>query len=187
MQVITLIHANKVLEFMSDNPAQSTAQLRERECEIAAIAFKARVRVFGWTNWITIVVPSLLAAFAGAAVFADSEWRVLTGSAALLSALLTAIHKGRNCDAYQAECQRLAQTYDGLAARYRTLYQLDIDNAEKKLLELDATLAVVRETSVADVPDAYKLKAAAKVDSKHHRLAGAADRTDSIVNLTAPQ
>ena len=142
------------------NKTPPIARLRERECEIEAVAFKKRLNFLWWPNWATIVLPSMLSAFAGAAVFASSttgiNWKIWTGGAALLSALLVAIHKGLNCDAYQAECRRLVQAYSGLATRYRTLHQVDVDGAKEKLLELDAALAAIRETATVDAPDVYR-------------------------------
>lgn len=83
----------------------------------------------------------------------------------MLSGFLVAIHKGRNCDAYQAECRRLVQAYGGLATKYRTLHQLEVDCAMEKLPELDAALSVIRETATADVPDKYRAMARAIVEA----------------------
>jgi hypothetical protein len=35
------------------------------------------------------------------------------------------IHKGPDCDVYQAECKRLRSAYDALACRYRSLQIVD--------------------------------------------------------------
>ena len=144
---------------MSEDSIRDVAEQREKECRIEAEAFIIRLEFLSKTNWVTIVVPALLATFAGAAIFADTEWKELTGTAALLSALLTAIHKGRNCDAHQAECRRLSQAYSGLATRYRTIRDLDMPAAKEKMLELEAALAIVKETATAEVKENNRAKA----------------------------
>ena len=144
---------------MNTDSIRAVAEQREKECRIEAEAFIIRLDFLSKTNWITIVIPALLAAIAGAALFSDTEWTKLTGTAALLSALLTAIHKGRNCDAHQAECQRLAQAYNGLATKYRTIRDLDMPGMEDKMLELEASLAITKETATAEVKDKDRIKA----------------------------
>ena len=148
------------------------ARERVKECLIEAHAFRRRLALLSKTNWITIVAPALLSAIAGAAIFEVSEasvlgaqWKVWTGGAALLSALLVAVHKGRNCDFYQAECRRLVQEFEGLATRYRTLLQLDVEEPRQRLEELELRLAMVRETAAIDYPASYRADAEKSVDA----------------------
>ncbi len=151
---------------------ESTAQARVKECLVEAHAFRRRLALLSRTNWITIVAPALLSAFAGAAIFEASEanvlgaqWKVWSGGAALLSALLVAVHKGRNCDFYQAESRRLVQEFEGLATRYRSLLQIEVAEPQQRLEELELRLAMVRETAAIDYPASYRADAEKSVDA----------------------
>lgn len=150
---------------MNMDSIQNVARDRERECRIEAEAFIIRLDFFSKTNWITIVVPALLATFAGAAIFADTEWKTITGAAALLSALITTIHKGRNCDVHQAECRRLSQAYSGLATKFRTIRDLDMPEVKEKILELESALATVNETAMAEVTMKNRLEATERIQN----------------------
>jgi hypothetical protein len=129
---------------------QELAAERTMECGERASYFVKRLRFFSKTNWITVLVPSLLGVVAGSALFAetDSMW---IGIGALAAALLTAIHKGLDCDAHQAECRRLIQAYHGLETRYRTLAQIEKPTIVDELLELDSELAELRQNQTATV------------------------------------
>ncbi|MEH6471932.1 MAG: hypothetical protein V7752_11830 [Halopseudomonas sp.] len=134
---------------MTDNYQQIAAQ-REAECAERAVFFDSRLRFFSKTNWITVLVPSLLGVVAGSALFAPSS-SVWMGVGVLLAALLAAVHKGLDCDAHQTECRRLVQAYRGLEVRYRTLHQIETATIVDQLLALDNTLAELRESQNATV------------------------------------
>lgn len=129
---------------------------REAECKLESYAFNKRLKLFGYTNWITVIVPSLLAVTAGSALFATDDWAPIVGFAALVAALLTAFHKGLDCDAYQTECRRLIQAYNGLATRYRTLHEVQKDNWLNDFLELEDRLAKLKEGATAKLPPGYQ-------------------------------
>ena len=120
------------------------------ECFQRASYFDRRLRFFSKTNWITVLIPSLLGVTAGSAFFASSTSPFL-GIAALVAALLTAIHKGLDCDAHQAECRRLIQSYRELETRYRTLAQIEKIDVVAELLDLDDQLAELRSSQTATI------------------------------------
>ncbi len=122
------------------------AKRRHDECSAISAELAKRLGLFSYTNWITVLVPSLLAVGAGSAFFAGDNWGPLVGTVALLGALLTAIHKGLDCDAHQSECRRLLQAYGGLAVRYRTLHEIDKSDGDSDFLELEEALASLRES-----------------------------------------
>jgi hypothetical protein len=129
---------------------QELAAERATECGERAAYFDKRLRFFSKTNWITVLVPSLLGVVAGSALFADVD-SLWLGIGVLSAALLTAVHKGLDCDAHQAECRRLVQAYRGLGTRYRTLAQIEKSTIVEELLELDAELAELRQSQTATV------------------------------------
>jgi len=131
---------------------------REIECKVESYAFTKRLKLFGYTNLITVIVPSLLAVSAGSAFFATDDWKLFIGITVLIGALLTAIHKGLDCDAYQTECRRLIQAYNGLAARYRTLHEVQKEHWLDDFLELENRLAELREGATAKLPPGYQEK-----------------------------
>ena len=69
----------------------------------------------------------------------------------LVAAILTAVHKGFDCDAHQAECRRLVQAYRGLEVRYRTLAQIETPTIVDELLVLDTELAELRQSQTATI------------------------------------
>lgn len=152
---------------MSDGESDEIVEAARRgmrECAIEVLAFRRRLALLEKTNWITIVAPALLSTLAGASIFqasatAGESWKWLTGGAALLSALLVAIHKARNCDFYQSECRRLIQEYDCLATKYRTLSQVDILDPQQRLEDLELELATVRKHATIGYPASYKTEA----------------------------
>ena len=134
---------------MTDSIEEIAAN-RQAECSRRASYFESRLRFFAKTNWITVIVPSLLGVIAGSALFTsvNSLW---LGIGTLVAALLTAIHKGLDCDAPQAECRRLVQAYRGLETRYRTVAETSLDNASARLSELEEILAELKEGQLATV------------------------------------
>ncbi|SFK47084.1 hypothetical protein SAMN05216302_100744 [Nitrosomonas aestuarii] len=137
---------------------QEIAANRQAECKQKALYFDSRLRFFSKTNLITVIVPSLLGVIAGSALFTseNSSWLDIKifswlGIGTLAAALLTAIHKGLDCDAHQAECRRLVQAYRGLETRYRTIAETSMEDASDKLAELEEKLAILKESQLATV------------------------------------
>jgi lysylphosphatidylglycerol synthetase-like protein (DUF2156 family) len=131
---------------------------RQAECKQRASYFDSRLRFFSKTNLITVIVPSLLGVIAGSALFAEtnSSWLGIDtlswlAIGTLAAALLTAIHKGLDCDSHQAECRRLVQVYRGLETRYRTISETSMDDKCGKFAELEEKLAVLKESQLATV------------------------------------
>ena len=103
---------------------------------------------FGNTNKITVIVPSLLGVIAGSALFSSSN-NIWLGVGVFIAAILTAIHKGLDCDAHQEECRRLVQAYRGLETRYRTISEIEIEDSQATLVELEESLASLKESQLA--------------------------------------
>ncbi|SFG28772.1 hypothetical protein [Neptunomonas qingdaonensis] len=129
---------------------QRLAAERATECGERAAYFDSRLRLFSRTNWITVLIPSLLGVIAGSALFSSTH-SVWMGFWVLVAALLGAVHKGLDCDAHQAECRRLVQAYRGFEVRYRTLHQIETPNIVEELRALDSGLAELRESQMATV------------------------------------
>ncbi len=137
---------------------QKIATERQAECGERATFFDSELRFFSKTNWITVLVPSLLGVVAGSALFTTPgssflgiEASYWIGIGTLLAAILTAIHKGLDCDAHQAECRRLVQVYRGLEVRYRTLAQIESTSIVDELLALDSELGELRQSQTATI------------------------------------
>ena len=137
---------------------QEIAAERQAECGERANFFDSQLRLFSYTNWITVLIPSLLGVLAGSGLFADSnlvflrfETSTWIGIGTLLAAILTAIHKALDCDAHQTECRRLVQVYSGLEVRYRTLAQIETPSIADELLALDSELGELRQSQTATI------------------------------------
>lgn len=132
---------------------QGIAQARQGECEERAAFFDSQLSFFSKTNWITVLIPSLLGVLAGSGLFIESEssWLGIDASTwigigTLIAAILTGVHKGLDCDAHQAECRRLVQEYRRLEVRYRTLAEVDSANIIEEIRALDLDLSEVRQS-----------------------------------------
>ena len=147
---------------MSENDMLEFSKARIAECEHERRAYGIWLARLSMTNWITIVLPAGLSLIAGATILGDllePHSKLIAGIAALVSGLLTAIHKGRNCDAHQAECRRLAQAYFGLKTRYESIEATNPGEVRALLKEIDERLAQLREGAQATVPDGCREKA----------------------------
>ena len=127
---------------------EDIAAERQKECNQKALYFESRLRFFSRTNWITVIVPSLLGVIAGSALFSTTN-PIWLGIGTLIAALLTATHKGLDCDSHQAECRRLVQAYRGLETRYRTISDIKSDTTCKQLVKLEEQLAELKESQLA--------------------------------------
>ncbi|MDX8399094.1 MAG: hypothetical protein R8K20_02455, partial [Gallionellaceae bacterium] len=130
---------------MLENNGQIAKQ-RQDECGKHVIWLERRIGQLSGLNWLTVLVPSLLAVAAGSALFAGDKWGPFVAGAALFAAILSAIHKGLNCDTYQADCRRLLKAYRALSVSYRTLSELEPNDRESRLLELEAQLESLSQT-----------------------------------------
>ncbi|WP_157640513.1 hypothetical protein [Lamprocystis purpurea] len=147
---------------------RDVAKRRETECRIEAEAFDLWLSFLDKTNWITDILPAILSTVAGAAIFGLflPQWDIWAGMAAFLSSALIVIHKMRNCDAHQAECKRLIRAYRGLATKYRTFHEIDVDNPDQHFSMLETIIATISETADARIPEKYRQKAKERVIGK---------------------
>jgi hypothetical protein len=144
------------------NVTQTIAKSRESECLVESRALQLRLVPLSRANWLTVIVPALISAFAGAAILRGAwkpEWMYVVGGATLIASLLVVVHKALNCDAYQTEANRMRRSYDALAVRYRTVYDINPPDAEARLIALDESLAALKESGAATVPDRYRVRA----------------------------
>ncbi len=139
---------------------RAVAARRQIECMVLGIGYDSRMHFLSKINWVTIIVPALLSLFAGGAIFAGGVWTVFGGAAALLSALLIMMHKGRNGAADQAECGRLSREYIALSAKFRTLQDVETGNLNERMLALDDELASIRKSAGVDLPESERKQAA---------------------------
>ena len=125
---------------------EQLAMKRQEECEIYTAWLQKRIGLLSCFNWLTVLVPSLLAVTAGSALFAGAEWGPAVAGAALLAAVLSAIHKGLNCDIHQADCRRLLKAYRALSKSYRTLNDIELSDCGERLLVLEEELGALSKT-----------------------------------------
>jgi hypothetical protein len=126
-----------------------------------------RLRLVGklwWANVIFVVVPAVFgtaaAALAAAASSTTSDSSGVTLIAAFLAggaAVLTAVHKALNCDAYQAECLRLSQGFQSIRIRAEAMAESNPD--PKAVNKLATEYARLTESAKAVLPDVYIQKA----------------------------
>lgn len=131
---------------MSEN--LDIAVKRQRECELYYSRLKFRVAILSKLNWITVLFPSLLGIVAGSMFFSDAAFKNEAAALALVAAILTATHRGLNCDAYQIECRALMKKYRKLRNQYRTLSDVDQNDYDSKLIKLESKFAKLSNSDI---------------------------------------
>jgi len=127
---------------------------RQIECEKHCLWLQKKLKLLSKLNWITVLVPSLLGVVAGSAFFVAEKYSELIAFVAIVAALLSATHKGLNCDSYQSDCRRLLMEYRALSKAYRSISEIQPKDAEASLLKLEAKL---EEISGSDSISSLKL------------------------------
>jgi hypothetical protein len=134
---------------------EGVARQRETECRRESWAVEKRLRVLSRYNWVTVVLPALIFSAAGAEIIAGVENPTLhrwTGGFTLAASLAVLIHKARDCDAHQAELNRLRKEYDKLAVKYRSVYQISGPDPDAKISPLDESLAELKGSADVVLP-----------------------------------
>jgi hypothetical protein len=110
---------------MSDKNQFSTfIYNRLQECRINRRAYEIWLSHLNPWNVVTVVSPAVLSVIAGSTILTEPTFlgedkgRLLAGIFALLSAVLTTIHKVIGCDVHQSECLRVIQAYSSLEVGY---------------------------------------------------------------------
>lgn len=136
---------------------------RLKECKAERRAYEIWLAWLFPANVITIVMPAVLAAIAGATILGDffekDGTKIIAGGAALTSAALTAIHTALKCDSHQAECRRLVQAYYALEAAYSGLEGCQDDSISHNYEKYEERLQHLRESAGAITPEWCKKKA----------------------------
>ena len=151
---------------MNTDVLQLAAIAKERadDASIKSEAYRLRLSEMQFYNWFTVVLPALLSLFAGTNVFAELQllgidWKILSGGAAFASAVLLAVHRGRRCDEYQANCQVLIQAFASLGSRYKSLADLKPADILDRVEDLDREKAELLKNIKATLPQRTLKKA----------------------------
>ena len=153
-----------------DGPVDTRQWLMFTRQQATVLSEAYRLRLVGklwWANVVFVVVPAVFgtaaAALAAAASSTNSSGNWLTLVAAVLAgaaAVLTAVHKALNCDAYQAECLRLSQAFQSIRIRSEAMLAEFTSNPDPKgVSKLAAEYARLTESAQAVLPDVYIRKA----------------------------
>ena len=119
---------------------------RQLECEHYYGLLEKRLKRFSMLNWITVLLPSILGVGAASIYFAGPEYKESIAVCAGVTAILSAIHKGMNCEAHQADCRRLMSDYRALSVAYRSLAEIEQENYKIALLSLDSKFGALTRT-----------------------------------------
>jgi hypothetical protein len=145
---------------MSDKNQFSTfIYNRLQECRINRRAYEIWLSHLNPWNVVTIVSPAVLSVIAGSTILTEPTFlgedkgRLLAGIFALLSAVLTTIHKVIGCDVHQSECLGVIQAYSSLEVGYERPLDLHDDELKEELLKLDARYEQIKSGVSAKPPD----------------------------------
>lgn len=129
---------------------------RAVEMAIQAEAYQRRLRYLRGWNWVTVVLPAVLSAIAGATILAKIAlpyWAVASGLLALLGSILSLIHKLQNCDEAQAEMALMRRDYGRLTMAFRSLADTVPDDIAERIRKLDGEIAELRSKADYTLPD----------------------------------
>jgi hypothetical protein len=135
---------------LKDLSAQRLSTLRQEETSL-----RGKYRLYwgfsGFAVGLGIVAPIL----AGSALLktlpgASPWWPTAAGLLALAASIFTALHKGLNCEAYQALARKTLMTLRGLILGYEGLAPLPTDDLPPAFTALETRLATFY-SDVADV------------------------------------
>jgi hypothetical protein len=166
---------------MSDtnSPVDTREWLMFARQQATVLSEAYRLRLVGklwWANVIFVVVPAVFgtaaAALAAAASSTSGDSSRVTLIAAFLAggaAVLTAVHKALNCDAYQAECLRLSQAFQSIRIRTEAMLAESKSNPDPRgVNKLAAEYARLTESAKAVLPDVYIQKATDQTGYKRY-------------------
>ncbi|MEM0927709.1 MAG: hypothetical protein AAGI89_00305 [Pseudomonadota bacterium] len=138
---------------MTSSSLASLALDRSNECFCEVANLRGRLSTFQRFNWITVMLPSLLAFLASADIFINdgttAQWAPWLSLAA---GALVLVHKTLNCEAHQAEIVRVRKELRRLGVSYRTQGEVPRETLEADLMELDAALATLVSSTQLHLP-----------------------------------
>ena len=131
---------------------------RKLECESYYFLLERRLTKFSILNWFTVLLPSILGVGAASIYFAGPEHKEIIAIFTGLAALLSAIHKGLNCESHQSECRRLMSEYRALVVAYRSLGDIEPEDYRVALLTLESKFAELAKTDTVSIMKPNKFK-----------------------------
>jgi hypothetical protein len=116
---------------------------RRMQCRAEWQSYSGWLSVLTPLRWVMVGGAAVLSTFAGATALGRNElvgpmWHVYAALAAFGATLLTLLHSSFQCDAYQAECQRLIQLYRSLEMGYQAIACLASGDQRPRFLETDS-------------------------------------------------
>jgi len=125
---------------------------REHELKIEQKAFEIWLGVlepFGAFSKVCGIAFPLIAGFTllSQPEYLGESWEMISGSLALIAAILTGIHTRLECDEHQAECRRLIKALKSLVEAYQAAKVADNNELKTKFNELEARLKDLRDRS----------------------------------------
>jgi hypothetical protein len=120
--------------------------------------YRGRLRVLRTLSWLCVAAGIVFPILAGSALLGSPEifgpgWKLWGGILVLLAAVLTALHKGLNCEAHHAEAKKTIHGIRDLVEGYEAALFLGADEFGPQLTALEARRAGLRANAF-DVPPA---------------------------------
>ena len=145
------------------DPAYAFLEQRLRHCRVERRAFEMWLARLTPLRWATISGSVILSAIAGATFLNNPAWEyaaLLSGSCALLAAVLTGLHTAFKCETHQAECHRLVRVYSSLILAYEAARNESGDELKSRLAALEVRLQDEVEKASASVSSKLRDRAA---------------------------
>jgi hypothetical protein len=114
----------------------------------------------GWLTplrWFTVIGTTVLSALAGATILGaprliGSSFPTFAGLCALGASILSVLHTALHCDAHQAECRRLINSYTALEAAFQALQTFPQAELKARANELEKIYEDTLKAAMASPP-----------------------------------
>jgi hypothetical protein len=149
---------------MNDETTITLLNRRIQQCRVERRAFEMWLARLTPLRWATISGSVILSAIAGATALNDPVWpgnsaHWVSGSCALLAAVLTGLHTAFKCEAHQAECHRMVRFYSSHILAYEAAYAGPREELDARIAALDVRLQEEVLNASASVPVKYRDRA----------------------------
>jgi hypothetical protein len=137
---------------------------REVDCRVLRRALEMWLGRLTPMRWFTVSGTTILSAISAATVFNGQDvfglkFQTVAGVCALGATILSGLHTGLKCDAYQAECSRMIGVLEGLEASFQAIALLDPEDHLAAVRDLEKKYEEALAGTTASPPHRYRVMA----------------------------
>lgn len=142
---------------MTANEARMLVKKRIADLLDEERRLRSTLIVYRRLSWICIAAGIVFPILASSAllgsqeIFGGERWGIIGGFLALAAAVLTSLHKGFECESYQADCKRALLSLRSLIEGYEATGAMTDKGLDEAIVQLEGRLGELRRTAF-DIP-----------------------------------